>query len=96
MTGITLPDKFHQRAITSLRERHEKQIREDAERIQEHIGYVLRRIGQDQTHSAGLYIADIAAAASRMGQHIAALEAIDEGLAILVTADEPETTGEPS
>ena len=44
-------DKFHERAIGNLRDRHETQITENAERIRDHIGYVLKRIeaGRDYT-----------------------------------------------
>lgn len=81
-------DAWQERQITQLRDRHVKALRENAERIREHVGYVLARIDGGHPESAGLYAQDIAAAAERMRLAVAAIETLDEALGILATADE--------
>lgn len=82
-------DDFHARAIRNLRERHESQITENAERVREHIGYVMKRIEAGRIDSVGLYAEDIAASMRRILTSVAALEAIRESTEILATRDEP-------
>lgn len=81
-------DAFHERAIRNLRERHETQIAENAERIHEHIGYVLKRIEAGRTETVGLYAQDIAASVQRILIGVAALETLGETTAIIATSDE--------
>jgi len=61
----------------NLRAVRDKQLLEDAQRITEEIGHVTTRITAGQGVSAELYVQDIAAAAARMLQCIAALETLD-------------------
>ena len=84
-------DKFHERAIGNLRDRHETQITENAERIRDHIGYVLKRIEAGRAETTGLFAQDIAASVQRILISVAALETLSEATAILQTSDEPET-----
>jgi hypothetical protein len=65
-------------AVRNLRARHASQIRENAERISEHIGYVLKRLDGGRPDSVGLYAEDIEASARRISKGVAALEAISE------------------
>jgi hypothetical protein len=81
-------DAFHERAIRNLRERHETQIAENAERIREHIGYVLKRVESGRADTTGLYAEDIGASVRRMQLAVAALEALNETTEILKTSDE--------
>lgn len=69
-------------SVADIRARHETQIRENAERIKEHIGYVLARLDKGRPDSAGLYAEDIAASARRIVSCVAALEAVAEVTAI--------------
>jgi hypothetical protein len=87
-------DSFRERALKSLRQRHETQVTENAERIREHIGYVLKRVESGHADTVGLYTEDIAASAQRIRISVAALETLKESAAILATSDETETTGE--
>lgn len=82
-------DDFQNRAIKNLRERHETQITENAERVRAHIGYVLKRIEGGRIDSVGLYAEDIAASMRRILASVAALEALRESTEILATSDEP-------
>lgn len=75
-------DEFQARALKSLKERHEGQIRENAERIREHIGYVLKRLDAGRADSVGLYAEDIEASVRRIASRVAALEAITEATGI--------------
>jgi hypothetical protein len=86
-------DKFHERAIRNLRERHETVITENSERVREHIGYVLKRIEVGRIDSIGLYAEDIAASIGRIRLSVAALETLRETTEILKTSDEPEREG---
>jgi hypothetical protein len=81
-------DDFHARALKTLRERHESQIRENARRIQEHIGYVLQRAENGHADTVGLYAEDIAASAQRIVARVAALGAIGDAVRTLETGDE--------
>lgn len=83
-------DDFQARAIGSLRARHESRIAEQAERIKEHIGYVLKRIEAGRASATGMYADDIAASARRILLSVVALETLSEAGEILATADEPE------
>ena len=49
-----------------LQKRHESLIAEQAERIQEHAGYVMERIEAGRADSVGMYAEDIAASAQRI------------------------------
>jgi hypothetical protein len=80
-------DDFHARALKNLRERHESQIRENAERIREHIGYVLKRLDAGRADSVGLYAEDIEASVRRIVSRVAALEAITETAGIIETTE---------
>lgn len=81
-------DAFHERAIRNLRERHETQLTENAERIRDHIGYVLKRIEGGRPETTGLYAQDIAASVQRILQCVTALETLNETTAIIQTSDE--------
>ena len=82
-------DDFHARALKNLRERHEGKIQENAQRIQEHIGYVLNRIESGRAETVGLYADDLAASVERIQSSVAALEALEEAVGILETRDKP-------
>jgi hypothetical protein len=84
-------DSFQTRALKNLRGRHAVGIREDAERIQEHVGYVLRRLDAGRPDSVGHYAEDLEAAARRILARVAALEAIGETVGILETGDDTTT-----
>jgi hypothetical protein len=71
-------DSSQAAVIQNLRERHATQIRENAERISEHIGYLLKRLDAGRPDSVGLYAEDISSAARRISLGVAALEAIIE------------------
>jgi hypothetical protein len=81
-------DDFQARALKNLRERHESQIRENAERIRQHIGYVLQRLDAGRSDAVSLYAEDIEASARRIVSRAAALEAITEALGILETTED--------
>jgi hypothetical protein len=80
-------DDFQTRALKSLKDRHESQIRENAERIREHIGYVLKRLDAGRSDSVGIYAKDIEASARRIASRVAALEAIGEAIGIVETTE---------
>lgn len=82
-------DDFHTRTTGNLRARHETQITENAERMRDHIGYVLGRIESGRPETVGLYAADIAASAQRILLAVAALETLEETMKILETSGEP-------
>lgn len=67
-------DKIQERQLANLRKRHEDKIREAAERIREHAGYVLARIERGSAGSVGHYAAGIAADAHEIVARIAALD----------------------
>ena len=71
-------ETFEARALRNLRERHESQISENAGRIRDHIGYVLKRVEAGRADSTGMYAEDIAASVKRILRSVAALEAITE------------------
>jgi hypothetical protein len=73
-----MSESFEERAHGNLVRRNEEKIRENAERIQEHIGYVLQRIAAGHVASTGLYARDIAASAQEIVTRVAALEAVEE------------------
>lgn len=81
-------DDFQARALGNLSKRHEDKIRENAKRIQEHIGYALQRIDAGRADATGLYARDIAASAQEIVSRVAALEAIGEAVGILETGSE--------
>ena len=80
-------DDFHRRALANARDRHEKQIRQSAERIAEHIGYVIARLDNGQVGSVGHYAAGIAADAHEIVTRLALLEGIGDAVGILETHD---------
>jgi hypothetical protein len=80
-------DDFQARALKNLRERHESQIRENAERIRQHIGYVLQRLDAGRSDAVGLYAEDIEASARRIASRVAALEAITDTVGIVETTE---------
>jgi hypothetical protein len=71
-------DKLQERQLANLRKRHEDKIREAAERIQEHVGYVLARIEHGAAGSTGHYAAGIAADAHEIVTRLAALDGAAE------------------
>jgi hypothetical protein len=87
-------DDFQTRAVKNLRERHEYVIQENAERIREHIGYVLARVEKGQPGSVGLYAQDIATSVQRILGSVTALETAKEITDVMATSDEPVTTKE--
>jgi hypothetical protein len=82
-------DDFHARAIKNFRARHEGQIEENAARILEHIGYVLKRVSDGRPETVDMYAADIEASIKRIRASVTALESVREALAILETSDGP-------
>ena len=80
-------DDFQARALGSLTKRHEDKIRENAERIREHTGYVLQRIDAGRADSVSLYARDIATSAQEIVSRVAALEAIGEAAGIFSSGD---------
>ena len=82
-------DDFQARAIKNIRERHESRIAENAERIREHIGYLLKRVESGRADATGLYAEDIEASARRILACVAALETLEETGKIMATSDEP-------
>ena len=79
-------ETFEARALRNLRERHESQISENAGRIRDHIGYVLKRVEAGRADSTGMYAEDIAASVKRILRSVAALEAIKETCGICDSA----------
>lgn len=73
-----MTDKFTERALNSICERHETAIRQNADRIQEHIGYVLKRLDGNHVSSVSHYANGIAADAREIVEHLAALESLAE------------------
>lgn len=73
-----MADQFTERALRSIRERHEAVIRENAERIREHIGYVLKRLDGEHVVSISHYVNGIAADAREIVNRVSALEGIAE------------------
>ena len=69
-----MADQFTERALRNLRERHETAIRQNAERIQEHIGYVLKRLDGGNVTSVSHYANGIAADAREIVNRLSALE----------------------
>jgi hypothetical protein len=84
--GMTPRETFETRALRSLRGRHESQISENAERIRDHIGYVLARVEAGRADSTGMYAEDIGASVRRILRSVAALEAIKETCGIYDSA----------
>ena len=81
-----MTDKFTKRAIASQCSRHENQIRQCAERVQEYAGYILARLDAG-TIPAGF---DLVGDAVEIKQRIFALEAIKDTTGIY----EAEAAGE--
>ena len=79
-------ETFEARVLRILRERHESQISENAGRIRDHIGYVLKRVEAGHADSTGMYAEDIAASVKRILRSVAALEAIKEACGIYDSA----------
>lgn len=79
----TVDDAAAQMALDALRQRHERQIRNAAERIQEHVGHILKRLDKDSAGSVGHYAAGIATDAHEMVASIAALDGQAEVLGVL-------------
>jgi hypothetical protein len=84
-----MADKFTERAIKSQRERHEHQIRQCAERIQQYAGYILARLDAG-TIPAGF---DLVTDAVEINRRIFALEAIKDTTGIY-EAEAAEAAGE--
>jgi hypothetical protein len=81
-------DDWQTRALGNLRKRHEDKIRQDAERIQEYIGYVLARIDGGNVTSVTHHARGIASDAQEIVSRLAALEAIGETVGILGTRED--------
>jgi hypothetical protein len=75
-------------AIEHIRKRHEDRITEQAERIKQHIGYVLKRIEAGRADSVGIYAEDIEHSARRMLLSVVALVTLTETDAILKSGGE--------
>jgi len=86
-------DDWQARAIQSVTKRHEEKVRQYAERIQEHIGYVLTRLDAGKAFSVGHYASGIASDAHEIVSRIAALEALGEATGILSTTENPPAPG---
>jgi len=86
MTPTPSPDRND---TGRIRKRHESQITEQARRIQEHAGYMLKRAEAGRAEATGLYAQDIAASVQRILISVAALEKIKETTEIMATSDEP-------
>jgi hypothetical protein len=84
-------DDWQAHAVKNLRDRHEARIAENAERIREHIGYVLKRIESGRSDAVGIYAEDIESSIRRILASVAALETLKEATAILETSDNPAT-----
>ena len=85
-------DDFQTRAIGNQRSRHTDKIRQNAEQIREYTSYLLARLDRDGS-SVSHYADGIASDANEIVARFAALQAMDEALAVLETSDEPEGTG---
>lgn len=79
-------DNFQARALGNLRRRHEDKIRQNAEHIQEYIGYVLTRLDAGNVTSVTHHAVGIASDAQEIVTRLAALEAIAEAAGILEAA----------
>jgi hypothetical protein len=80
-------DDFQARAIGNLKKRHEDKIRQNAEHIQEYIGYVLARLDSGNVTSVTHHAVGIASDAQEIVIRLAALEAIAEATGILETTE---------
>lgn len=80
-------DDFQARALGNLRKRHEDKIRENAEHIREHTGYLLARLEDGSAASASHHAAGIASDAREIVSRLAALEAIEETVGIVETTE---------
>lgn len=76
--GVIYKIGFEARATANLIKRHEDKIRENAARIQEHIGYVIDRVDGGHAASVELYARDVARGAQEILARVAALEAIKD------------------
>ena len=88
-------DDFQARALKSLRERHESQIRESAERIRDHIEYVLAQLDAGRSDTVTLYAEGIEVCARRIVNRAASLKAIGEAAGILADTPSKILGGEP-
>jgi hypothetical protein len=82
-------DELQARQLAILRKQREDKIRWAAERIQQHIGWVLSRIEGGSAGSVGHYAAGIAADAHEIVACIAALDAAAETAGIYDAYCEP-------
>jgi hypothetical protein len=82
-------DKLQERQLANLRKQREDKIRYLAERIQEHVGYMLTRIEQGNGGSTGHYAAGIATDAHEIVACIAALDGAAETAGIFDAYCEP-------
>ena len=78
-------DDCQARAMQNLTKRHEDAIRENAERIQEAIGYLMTRL--DSGHPVSHFAAGIAVAAQDIVRCLAVLDALSEATDILATKE---------
>jgi len=83
--------KATQDALKNLRDRHESRIAENAERIRDHIGYLLKRIESGRADATGMYAADIATAAGRIVSSVVALDTLKESAEIMAAGETPAT-----
>lgn len=73
--------------IRNLKQRHEDQIRKNAERIAERIGYVLSRLDSGDALSVQHYVYGIEEDAHEIRTRISALDAIREAVGVLEAGD---------
>ena len=85
----TTVDELQKRQLAILRKQREDKIRWAAERIQQHIGWVLARIEHGSPESVGHYAAGIAADAHEIVAVIAALDGAAETAGIFDAYCEP-------
>lgn len=81
-------DDFQARALGNLRKRHEDKIRQNAEQIQEYIGYLLARLDSGNVTSVSHQARGIASDAQEIVSRLAALEAVTEAAGILESTED--------
>ena len=80
-------DDWQARAMQDLTKRHEDAIRENAERIQQLIGYVMTRL--DDGHPVSHFAEGIAVAAQDIVRRRTVLDALTEATDILAPKEKP-------
>lgn len=80
-------DDWQARAMQNLTKRHEDAVRENAERIQEHIGFMMTRLDTPALPVAH-FAAGIAASAQEIVRRCAVLDALTEATDILAPKED--------